>query len=95
MEEFMINIDAQTMMLVAAVGAILQVAKGIPALEKLKQWFPFIAIGVAYVLSRALGVEDPIMPSIVTGLLASGSYDLLKSPTGALTPAPDDTDTGT
>lgn len=83
MEEFSITLTAEMMSLVVVVGALLQVAKKIKALEQAKQWFPYIGIGIAFALCSYSGVEveDPIMTSVLIGLVASGGYDLLRAPT--------------
>jgi hypothetical protein len=82
MEEFVVEVTPEMAVLVVIVGAILQVAKRIKALDKLKQWFPFLAIGVAYALATLSGdTENIVMASVVVGLVASGGYDLIKGTT--------------
>lgn len=82
MEDFVVQVTPAMAVLVVIVGSILQVAKRIPALAKLKQWFPFFAVGVAYALTYySGGIDNPVMASVIIGLVASGGYDLIKAPT--------------
>lgn len=81
MEEFTVTLTAQMMSLVVVVGALLQIAKKIKALEQIKQWFPFLGIGIAFALCKYSGIEDPVMSSVLIGLVSSGGYDLLRAPT--------------
>lgn len=73
-----IELTSEMLALVPIVAAILQVAKRIKAVENLKEWFPFLSVAVAYGLCYFSGVTQPVMPSIVIGLVASGGYDLVK-----------------
>lgn len=81
MDTFTINLSAEMLTLVPIVAAILQLAKRIEAIAKLSQWFPFISVGIALGLGYLTKMTDPIYPSILIGLVASGGYDLLKAPT--------------
>lgn len=81
MESLNIDLTPELLALVPVVVALLQLAKSFQWFEALKQWAPFIAIGIAFGLAKASGVTEPIMPSIIVGLVASGGYDLFKAPT--------------
>lgn len=70
----------QILALIPIVAAILQVLKRIEPIQAVKQWLPFIAIGLAIGLAFMMKVPDPIMPGIVAGLMAGGAYDALKAP---------------
>ncbi len=80
MDELTLQLTPTMLAIVPAVAAILQVAKRFKAVEVLKPWFPFISIVIALGLCYAAKMPDPIAPSIVIGLVASGSYDVLKAP---------------
>ena len=81
MENLTISLTPEMLALVPVVALILEVAKKIKAVEKLKEWMPFISVGIAYGLSCLTGIENPVLPSILIGLVASGSYDLVKGVT--------------
>jgi hypothetical protein len=83
MDTLNINLTPEMLALVPVVAVILEALKRISILEKLKPWMPFISIGVALGLGYLTGIVQPIMPSIIIGLVASGGYDLLKSPSKA------------
>ena len=71
---------AQT--LVPMVAVLMQLLKKMKVMEKLTQYLPFISIGVAYLLATVMKMPDPIMPSIIIGLVADGSYDVIKGISG-------------
>lgn len=75
-----IDLTPEMLALVPIVATVLQLAKRIEAIAKLKQWYPFLSIGIALGLGYLTGMEEPIAPSIIIGLVASGGYDLLKAP---------------
>lgn len=81
MEELVIQLTPEMLVLVPVVATILQFLKRIEALAELKQWFPFLSIAIALGLGYLTKMPDPILPSIVIGMVASGGYDLLKAPT--------------
>ena len=64
--------------LVAAVGAILQMAKAIPQLEKIKAWLPVLSVALGVALAFVWSLDEPVIAGIMIGLTASGSYDFLK-----------------
>lgn len=79
LEDFTIQLTPQMMALVPVVALFLQVLKKIEAIQTVKAWFPFVSIAIAFGLCYSLGeVENAVLSSIVIGLVASGSYDLLK-----------------
>lgn len=79
-EQLIIDLTPEMLALVPIVATVLQLAKRIEAIAKLKQWYPFLSIGIALGLGYLTGMEEPIAPSIIIGLVASGGYDLLKAP---------------
>ena len=80
MENLTIELTPAMLALVPVVAAILQVLKRVEAIQKVKAWLPFAAIGVALALGYLTKMPDPIIPSIIIGLVSSGGYDLLKTP---------------
>ena len=80
MEELTITLTPAMITLVPIVGAILQVLKRIEAIQKIKEWMPFLSVGIALGLGFLTKMPDPILPSVIIGLVASGGYDLLKAP---------------
>jgi len=78
MEDFTIQLTPQMMALVPVVALFLQVLKKIEVIQAIKAWFPFASIAIAFGLCYSIGAENPVLSSIVIGLVASGSYDLLK-----------------
>lgn len=78
MEEFTINLTPQALALIPVVAAIIQAAKKIPRVQQINNWLPFISVGLALALGYAIKIPNPILPSIIIGLVASGGYDLLK-----------------
>ncbi len=78
MEDLTFQMTPQVLALIPVVAAILQVLKRIEPIQQVKQWLPFIAIALSIGLAYLTKVPDPIMPGIVAGLMAGGSYDLLR-----------------
>ena len=81
MENLIVKLTPEMLVLVAVVGALLQVAKSLDAVKQVKQWLPFFSIGIALALAYLTKMPDPVLPAIIIGLVASGGYDLLKAPT--------------
>ena len=79
-ETLNIELTPAMLALVPVVAAILQVIKRVEVMQKLKAWLPFVSIGIALGLGYLTKMSNPILPSIIIGLVASGGYDLLKSP---------------
>ncbi len=80
MEDFSITLTPAMLALVPVVAALLQFAKRLDFVQEMKQWLPLISIGIALGIGYATKMPNPIMNSIVIGLVASGGYDLLKVP---------------
>lgn len=78
MENLTTTLTPEMLALVPIVAAILQVVKNIKAIEKLKDWFPFFSVAIAYGLCYYSNVAEPVLPAILIGLTASGAYDLVK-----------------
>lgn len=79
-QQFMVEVTPQVAAIAFATGVLLQIAKSLKVLDKVKQWFPFLSIAVAFGISTATGIEDPVLPSLIAGLVASGGYDLITGP---------------
>lgn len=79
MEDLTISLSPAALALVPIVALILQMIKKIEAFDKIKQYMPFISIAVALGLGYLTKMPDPIMPSILIGIAASGTYSLAKS----------------
>lgn len=80
MQNLSFELTPAMLVLVPIVASIVQILKRAKVLSKLKNWIPFLAIGVSAAICYASNIPEPIMPSIVIGLMASGSYDLIKKP---------------
>jgi len=80
-EQFTITLTPAMVALVPVVGAIVQVLKRLEIIQKVKEWLPFFSVGIALALGYLTKMEDPVLPSVIIGLVASGGYDLLKAPT--------------
>ena len=76
MNNLNVELTPQALALVPAVAILIQVIKRMEIADKLKQWLPFVSIGLALGLAYLTGLENPILPSIIIGLTASGAYDL-------------------
>lgn len=81
MEDYTLTLTPAMMILVPVVATILQFAKRIEAVQKIKEWLPVISIGVSFGLAHLTKLPDPIIGSVIIGLVACGSYDLLKAKT--------------
>jgi len=79
MEELVVQLTPGMLLLIPIVAAIVQVIKQIKAIEVYKKWLPFLAIGIAYALAIATKMADPVLPSVIIGLAASGGYDAVKT----------------
>ena len=75
-----VNLTPEMLVLVPVVAALLQVLKNIEAIQAIKEWLPYVAVGIALGLGYLTKMENPILPSILIGLMASGGYDLVKGP---------------
>lgn len=82
MENLPIEITPE--LLPVIVLAVIQLFKRIPALHTIKQWYPVIGIGIAIAISFYMQFENPIMLGVVTGCVASKSYDILKKPAAGI-----------
>jgi len=78
--QFTVTLTPSMMALVPVVGAIVQILKRIEAIQKVSEWLPFFSVGIALGLGYLTNLDNPVMSSVVIGLVASGGYDLLKSP---------------
>jgi len=78
MENLTVALTPAMLALVPVVAAILQVLKQVELMQKMKQWLPFCSIGIALGLGYLTKMPEPILPSVLIGLVASGGYDLLK-----------------
>lgn len=75
-----VNLTPEMLALIPVVAALLQVLKNIKAVQNIKEWLPYVSVGLALGLGYLTKMENPIIPSIVIGLMASGGYDLVKGP---------------
>lgn len=63
---------------VPVVAAILQTIKKFPIPDKVKEFLPGFSMLIALGLLYASKVPDPILPSVIIGLMACGGYDFFK-----------------
>ena len=82
MENLTVSLTPEMLALIPVVAAIIQLLKRVEAVKKLTAWLPFAAIGIALGLNYYTNIPEPVLPSIIIGLVASGGYDLLKGSTG-------------
>jgi hypothetical protein len=79
---FEVVLTPQMMALVPAIAIVLQILKGIPALDKVKPWFPLLALGVsvalAMVLKMGTDTASQLVAGITMGLATSGGYDVAR-----------------
>ena len=78
-----ISLTPAMLALVPVVATILQVLKKVEVVQKFKEWLPFASIGLSLALCYLTKMPNPMLPSIVIGLVASGGYDLLRSKPGS------------
>ncbi|KKN71371.1 hypothetical protein LCGC14_0420930 [marine sediment metagenome] len=78
METLDIKLTTEMLTLVPIVAVLMQLLKNTEIFKKVKQYLPFISIVIAYALATVTNIPDPIMPSIIIGLTASGSYSAVK-----------------
>lgn len=78
MENLNVEMTPAMLALVPVVAAILQMIKRFPIPVQAKEFLPGISMLIALGLLCAYEVPDPILPSVLIGLMASGGYDLLK-----------------
>ncbi len=67
------------LMFVPVVAAVLEVLKKIPLIERIKEWMPFLSMGLSLGVIYAQAGELQIMPAVVMGLMASGAYSSVKA----------------
>ena len=67
------------LMLVPVVAAVLEVLKKIPLIDNIKDWMPFLSMGLSIGVIYAQTNEVQIMPAVVMGLMASGAYSSVKA----------------
>lgn len=78
MENLNVEMTPAMLALVPVVAAILQMIKKFPVPDRVKEFLPGISMLIALGLLYANKVPDPILPSVLIGLIACGGYDLLK-----------------
>ena len=78
MENLNVELTPAMLALVPVVAAILQMVKRLPIPIQVKEFLPGISMLIALGLLYSQSVPDPILPSVIIGLMASGGYDLLK-----------------
>lgn len=78
MEQLNVDLTPAMLALVPVVAAILQMIKKFPLPDKIKEFLPGGSMLIALGLLYANNVPDPILPSVIIGLMACGGYDLLK-----------------
>jgi len=81
MEDLTITLTPAMLALVPVVAAILQMLKKLEPIQKIKSYLPFISVGVACGLCFFAKIQEPIMASIIIGLVASGGFDMLRGTT--------------
>jgi hypothetical protein len=75
-----VNLTPDMLALVPVVAMILQLLKRFPAIDQIKEWLPFVSIGVSMALCFGTQTTNPVVASVIIGLVASGGYDALKTP---------------
>ena len=83
MDQLNVTLTPAMLAMVPIIATILQLLKRIEPLGNLKQWFPILSVGLSLGLGYVTNMPNPIVSSIIIGLVASGGYDVLKSPTKA------------
>ena len=79
MELTEISLTPSMIVLIPVIAALVQVVKKIKYMEQIKDWIPFISIGLALAVMYAVKIPDPIVPAIIVGLTACGAYDAVKT----------------
>lgn len=79
---FEVVLTPELVALVPAVAMVIQILKGIPAMEKFKPWLPLAAIGISVGLAFLLGVgealQDTILAGVTLGMAVVGGYETAK-----------------
>ena len=78
MQNLNVELTPAMLALVPVVAAILQMVKRLPLPIQVKEFLPGASMLIALGLLYSQSVPDPILPSVIIGLMASGGYDLLK-----------------
>lgn len=73
-----ISLTPEQLALVPTIIIVLQMVKKIEVLQKVKQWFPLIAVGIAIAAGYLTGSADPILDGVLIGCAAAGGYDTTK-----------------
>ena len=81
MENLETMLTPQMLALVPLIVGILQVVKKIPIIQKIKDYLPFVSMGIAAAVLIATKQPDPILPSVIIGLLACGGFEAAKAVT--------------
>ncbi len=86
-----VTLTPQMLTIIPALMMLIQMLKAIPAVEKIKDWMPLIAVAIAVGLAVILKMgTDPvtqIMSGVTMGLATAGGYDMARMPTKASTAA--------
>ncbi len=82
MDNMTVTITPAMMALIPLIAAILQVAKRIKLFGNIKEYFPFISIGLTYaIIWVSGGIEgNAVIAALIIGLVASGAYDMVRLP---------------
>jgi len=83
MEQLNVELTPAMLALVPVVAALLQMIKKFPLPDKIKEFLPGASMLIALGLLYASKVPNPILPSVIIGLMACGGYDLLKQKKGS------------
>lgn len=60
--------------------AVVQMLKRIAIMETVKEWYPVIGVAIGIAISFYLKFPNPVMLGVISGCVASKSYDILKKP---------------
>jgi len=78
MEQLEVLLTPELLAMVPLVAFVLQMIKKLPVVAGYMEYAPLVSIGLGVASAYMMNVESPIIPGVIIGLLASGSYDVLK-----------------
>ena len=90
MDAFNVDFTPAMYVLVFCTAALIQFAKKIPTVANYSDFFPLLSCLVGVGLAFSQSVANPVVSGIIIGMVASGSYCLVKTGDSTSIAATDD-----
>lgn len=82
MENFSFNFTPDMFAIVFCVAAVVQMLKRIPNVAQFSDWFALLSCVLGIGSAFLMGFDKPVIAGMIIGMVASGSYSLVKGAAG-------------